>query len=320
MAGFCVFAIVALNLQHLRERRERGKELANAGNSSGAIQTSIAPSPFGELGMGVIFSDGQPKQVGEMPNEPVQVPGARPGVLPAVDERLMQHVLDKTSDRAKLPYYHLITLAATAPADLLERNARRDVTFAKLWNDPEKYRGELVYLKGYLRGLRPVKPTDERYFNPVQLETLYDGYLVTEDSRPNSFVVVVPRVADGMPTSMNIIENVSFAGYFFKLWSYEAADGSARAAPLLVGQIVSWTPAPRYEQAGQLSTFLAAAFILLVVMVGGAIWVMNRRSSPPASLAATSTMDATAREGLAELEKIEIPDPIAELDQERPKR
>src|SRR2546422_2841237 len=126
----------------------------------------------------------------------------------------MQHVLDRTSDRSKRPYYHLITLAATAPSDLLEKHARRDITFSQVWKYPEKFRGELIYLRGYVRGLELHKPTDEEFFNPAKLETLYDGYLVTEDSRPNAFIIVVPRVADGMPTGRNISENISFAGYF----------------------------------------------------------------------------------------------------------
>jgi hypothetical protein len=202
----------------------------------------------------------------------------------------------------------------------LEKHARRDVTFKKLWEDPEKYRGELVYLKGNVRGLQPWKPTDEEFFNPAKLATLYDGYLITQDSRPNPFIIVVPRIADGMPTGSNISENISFAGYFFKLWNYQAADGTVRSAPLLIGQIVTWTPAPRYEGTAQLSTFLAAAFILLVVSVGGAIWVINRRNLRQSHAAATFTEESetAARDGLAELEKMDIPDPIAALEHDKP--
>jgi hypothetical protein len=321
MAGFCVVAIVALNFQNLRERsRVRNDHRAGEAAAGQPIQTAIAPSPFGELGMGVIFSDDRPKQVGETPDDPLQVPDSRPGVLPPVDQRLMQNVLDKTTDRAKLPYYHLITLAATAPSDLLAQHARTDVTYEELWNDPEKYRGELVYLKGYLRGVQPWLATDNKFFNPAQLDDMYDGYLITQDSRPNPFVVVVPRLPDGMPIGSNISENITFAGYFFKLWNYPAADGTIRSAPLMIGQIVSWTPAPQYEGAAQLSTFLAAAFILLIVSVGGAIWVMNRKNQQQAGGLAASAEQSqvAAREGLAELEKLDIPDPIAALEHDRP--
>lgn len=320
MSGFCVVAIVALNVQSLRERRDRKLERENAGASGRQIQTAIAPSPFGELGMGVIFSDDQPKQIDEIPSGSLQVPDVESGVLPPVDQQLMLHVADKTSDRSKRPYYHLIALAAAAPSDLLEKHARRDITFKKLWEDPEKYRGELVYLKGYLRGLQPWRPTDEEYFNPAKFETLYDGYLITQDSRPNPFIIVVPRIADGMPIGSNISENISFAGYFFKLWNYQAADGTIRSAPLLIGQIVTWTPAPHYEGTAQMSTYLAVAFIVLVVSVGGAIWVINRRNMRQAgvSVAATEESDSAAREGLAELEKMQIPDPIAALERDPP--
>lgn len=321
MAGFCIVAIVALNFQSIRERASGQKGARTDEDRAGQpIQTAIAPSPFGELGMGVIFSDDRPKQVHEVPNDPVNVPDVQPGALPQVDQRLLQHVLDKTSDRTKLPYYHLLTLAATARAELLAEHARTDITYERLWKDPEKYRGELVYLKGYLRGVQSWLATDNRFFNPAQLDDMYDGYLITQDSRPNPFVIVVPRLPDGMPAGSNISENVTFAGYFFKLWNYPATDGTIRSAPLLVGQIVSWTPAPRYEGAAQLSTFLATAFILLIVSIGGAIWIMNRRNVRLADAIAASAdqSNSAAREGLAELEKLEIPDPIAALDHDPP--
>jgi hypothetical protein len=218
-----------------------------------------------------------------------------------VDRELLEHVLDKTSDRAKRPFYHLLMLSISASPELLERHARA-ASYAELWNEPDRFRGELVRLDGYVRGLHPWQATENEFFNPAGIETLHDGYLFTDDSRPNAFVIVVPRVADGMPTGGNISERVTFVGYFFKLWRYKAADGTDRAAPLLVGQMTSWNPSPQPQQFAQLSGYLAAAFLLLILAIGGAIRLINRRGV----VAETKGLpnDGAILAGLAELEHV----------------
>jgi hypothetical protein len=313
LAGFCVVAMIALGVPFLRERRStRDAELGRIGRPGAKIQTAISPSPYGDLGLGVILADDRPKQVDDQGTAPA---ANIEGELLPVDRQLLQHVLDKTSDRSKRPFYHLLTLAASAPPDRLEQHARRDIRYDEIWNDPEKYRGELIYLSGYVVGLRPWEATESEFFNPLRLHTLYDGYLMAEDSRPNPYVIVVPRVADGMPTGTKIAENITFAGYFFKLWRYKSADGTERAAPLLVGQMISWTPAPAQHGVFHLGGYLAAAFLLLVMGLGGAIWAINRRQLRRSGLATPSGPDPQAIAGLAHLEQIDLPDPASSLDQ-----
>jgi len=315
LASGCVFAIVALSLPRLRERARSGRPGGELDGSPAAkLQTALAPSPFGELGLDVIVSDGRPKQPEEPPDELPATPRTDSDTLPPVDRRLLANVLDKTSELYHRPYYHLVTLAAQARAELLERDARRDVAFIQLWNDPEVYRGELVFLKGHLHGLVPIKPMKSDYLNPARVETLYQGHLITDDSQPNPYIVVLPRVPENMPTGKGVVENITFAGYFFKLWKYSATDAE-RAAPVLIGQMLTWTPAPRHASS-HLGGYLAAGFIVLVMCMGGTIWLLNRRQLRPldAATADGQSLDSTRSE-LAQLEKLDVHDPVERLDE-----
>jgi hypothetical protein len=208
-----------------------------------------------------------------------------------------------------------VTIAAEARPDLLEQGARRDLTYVDLWNEPDKYRGQLIYLQGYLRGLVPIEPTDDEYFNPLQLKTLYQGHLITAESHPNSYVIVVPGVPAGIPMGKNIAENVTFAGHFFKLWQYSAADNTERAAPLVIGRMLTWTPAPPNNRYAHLSAYLAAGFVLIIIGVGGAMWALNRRSAASAATTGESPAQATLSE-LKELENLDVPNPVNELENE----
>jgi hypothetical protein len=312
LSGFCVVAMVALGMPALRERFAE----QSAESGAGTVQTAIAPSPFGELGLGVIMADDRPRPVHEGATESPNPMDSSRDQLPAVNQEILRHVLDKTSDLSRRPFYHLLTLAATAQPALLDKHARRGVTYAEIWNEPEKFRGELIHLKGYLRGLEPWQATASEQFNPARLQTLYDGYLFTNDSHPNPYVIVLPRVADGMPTGRNITENVTFAGYFLKLWRYKSADGTERAAPLLMGQMITWTPAPQQDRFAHMSSYLAGAFLILVVSLAGAIWAINHRHLRPRP-ANTAVGVSTVLAELDQLEKLDLPDPATSPDQIR---
>ena len=311
LAGFCVSAMVMLNWVHYG-RAAASRRLASSG---GGLQTAIPPSPFGELGVGVIVADDRQKEtrhstedgLGQAP--PDETPN---GGLPPVDKALLQDVVDKVRRLRMEPYYHLVTIAACSSPHLLEQHAQPNVTFAHLWSDPDKYRGELIYLKGCLRGLKKFEADTSKRLNPAGIKYLYQGDLFTDDSRPNPYVILVPNVAEGMPLGANLMENVTFAGYFLQLWRYTAAGDVERAAPLLIGRILVWTPAPRQDPASRLNAYLAIAFVLLIISMGGAVWAINRRSSrgQPSDGPANERAEATAKAELAQLEKLDMPDPF----------
>ena len=140
--------------------------------------------------------------------------------------------------------------------------------------------------------------------NPGRIETLYQGYLFTDDSRPNFYVIIVPALAPGMPTGRNITESVSFAGYFLKLYRYESADRSVRAAPLLIGRMITLTPTPTSDGAVRFGSYLAGGVVSIVVLLGSVMWWVNRRTSSCAAGPATDPL-AQTKADLAELERVD---------------
>jgi len=269
-----------------------------------STETAIAASPFDALGAGVIVSSGVVQTPN--PNAAGQPPAiaTSPDGPPAVDRDLLTSVIDKTGvDRDARAYYHLVTVANRAAPTVLERHARM-TPFGLLWDAPQDHRGELLFLKGYVRGLTAMTAARDNELNPDRIATLYQGYLFTDDSRPNFYVVIVPSVAPGMPTGADITETVSFAGYFLKLYRYQSADRSIRAAPLLIGRMVSWTPAPTSDRAFRLGSYLAGGVVCVVVLLGSVMWWINRR--PPIDAVNSEVISADqTRANLAQLEQID---------------
>jgi hypothetical protein len=169
----------------------------------------------------------------------------------------------------------------------------------------------LIYLNGYLRGLHKFEAATNRRFNPTGLKFLYHGDLFTEESRHLPYVIVVPSVADGMPLGTDLAENVTFAGYFLQLWRYTAAGAVERAAPLLIGRILVWEPAPRSGPQFRLSLYLAGGSVLLMVCVIGLLWAISRRQRRTIHAEGQSDerTEAAAIAGLAELERLDVSDP-----------
>ena len=130
-------------------------------------------------------------------------------------------------------YWRFMKWTRAQTFDELKARARRDVLFTQLWEQPDKYRGQLVYLKMHLkRALRH----DEAPANPLGLKDVFEAWGWTEDSKSYPYLVVFPERPPGLPLGPDIHEEATFVGYFLKEMSYEAFD-VRRAAPLLIGRL-----------------------------------------------------------------------------------
>jgi hypothetical protein len=161
-----------------------------------------------------------------------------------------------------------LDLARRTPEVDMERESRRDITFAHLVKAPARYRGQLIFLRGHLRRFTEIPaPANSEGF-----EQLYEGWLFTEESQANPYVIIVSRVPQGMPLGGGVLEDVSFAGYFFKLWKYWAADGE-RFAPLLIGHRVTWHPRPvRSGTSVQTHVVMISLVTLLIAALCAVTW------------------------------------------------
>jgi hypothetical protein len=135
------------------------------------------------------------------------------------------------------------TLAAahrTSPAALAQLS-RRDVTFAHLFEEPQKYRGDLIHVEGRLRRVR-------RFDAPKFIEeahgikVLYEGWLFEPDVYgANPRCVIFTHLPPGIGVGEDTDYRVSFDGYFFKRYRYKAGDGW-RDAPLFIAPTLTLSP------------------------------------------------------------------------------
>jgi hypothetical protein len=132
-------------------------------------------------------------------------------------------------------YNYLLIHARKFNVADLRSQARTDLTFVHLFEEPAKYRGQLVTLKGRLRRLLrfdpPALPAKEGVPN------LYEGWLYSSGSVANPFCILASEVGPGLSIGEKIDRDVIFTGYFFKRYRYKAGDGW-RDAPLLIGRSI----------------------------------------------------------------------------------
>jgi hypothetical protein len=184
-----------------------------------------------------------------------------PPTPPDIDLTVFEGIRDRTRRIPPEAYFYLLDLARRVPAEDLEEQGRhRVLTFAHFSASPEEYRGQPVFLKGHVRRMTEIKPIE----NHAGFEKLYEGWLFTEESQDNPYVIIVSRLPENFPLGGSIVEDVSFAGYFLKLWGYRAGDGD-RYAPLLIGHRIIWHP----RQAG----FVPSTSTHLLILAGVAVLI-----------------------------------------------
>lgn len=160
-------------------------------------------------------------------------PKPGPNVDPATP---LRDIRDRTSrdaaDRAAIMHY--LALAAQQPAGELTNSSRRDVLFANLFNEPEKYRGKPVRIHGLLR--RAVHWPLDAAKEVVGLDGYYELWIFPEDQRVNPCLILCAELPAGIAPSATLAVQVEIEAYFIKLFVYQADDGARRLAPMLVGR------------------------------------------------------------------------------------
>ena len=146
------------------------------------------------------------------------------------------------SDRSPLnsrenPAYQLLArMARDADPAELRRNARRDILFPQLYEDPGRYRGVPLHIEGTALRVIRQEVAGSRIFPSG---TYYEVYTITPDGGQNPWLLVAESVPDSLPVGDSIRQPVVFDGYFFKLMAYRSAEPTVpgRTAPLLVGRL-----------------------------------------------------------------------------------
>ena len=174
-------------------------------------------------------------------------PPARPGNAPAkalpVDPDLLLGVEDRAPVRNadenydEFQAYNLLLVRAhKTAAGAFAKGARRDLTFAHLFEEPGKHRGQIVHIEGLLRRLR--KFDAARLAAKEGVPALYEGWVFDAEYGYNPYCVIVTELPKSIQIGEKLDRHVSFDGYFFKRYRYKAGDG-VRDAPLLIGRTLT---------------------------------------------------------------------------------
>src|SRR5262249_39498868 len=130
-------------------------------------------------------------------------------------------------------YCLALTTAHATSSEAFANSARRDLTYAHLFEEPEKYRGEVVHYQGRLKRVRQF---DAPEFIRDYLPVIYECWLFDlKVYGANPLGVLVTELPRGVPVKEQLDIPVTVDGYFFKRWRYQAGDGW-RDAPLLIGR------------------------------------------------------------------------------------
>jgi hypothetical protein len=136
-------------------------------------------------------------------------------------------------------FWQVLVLAHYTSARAFAGAARRDVTYANLFNEPEQYRGQVIHVSGRLIRLLSFSAPDEA--RAAGLGTFYEAWIMTDAYGENPVCVAFTDLPSGLKVDneRKYNEPVTFDGYFYKRYRYKAADSKKpnefRDAPMLIG-------------------------------------------------------------------------------------
>lgn len=189
-------------------------------------------------------------------------PGIDPHLLAGVEDRAPVRSLQENADEVRAYVYLLVRTREFSP-EAFAASARRDLTYAHVFEEPGKYRGQVVQIEGRLRRLRRF---DAPTFAAQQgVPVVYEAWVFDELSSRHPYCLVSTDLPTDLPLGERLDYPVSFAGYFFKRYRYQAGDGW-RDAPLLIGRSLILQRRPAAVEAdGWMADALVPGFLGLLL-------------------------------------------------------
>ncbi|HWB11826.1 MAG TPA: hypothetical protein VG826_21530 [Pirellulales bacterium] len=222
------------------------------------------------------------------------VPGPT-GAEDSEEQGSLQEELQAVSDKASLSaeempsYWRLLRWARSQSFSDMRSHARRDVLYTQLWQQPEKYRGQLISLRLHLvRSLEHEAPE-----NPEGFKRVCEVWAWTDESQSFPYVAVLVERPGGLKLGGKIDQDGNFVGYFLKTMAYTDALGERRASPLLLGrlQLDERRAAATSQPADQVAFWQAMAVGGAILLAAGASWYWRRRTRRPATADADTSAE-----------------------------
>jgi hypothetical protein len=231
-----------------------------AANRLGIVPLPVVPEPF-------------------EPDQPKPVEIAEPllaHLLEGVrDDRPFAKNWNEDEDE-QYAFSKVLFVASTISPEAFQKGARKDLTYAHVFNHPSKYRGQVVHVEGILRQLRRFDPPATA--KAAGVTDLYEGWVFdTQRFGADPWAVVFTELPSGMTPGEKVSYPVAFDGYFFKRYRYESR-GTRKGTkekdwprvPLLIGRTVTLTAAPAAASAAD-SDWTGSLVPIFLGLVTGSI-------------------------------------------------
>lgn len=202
-------------------------------------------------------------------------PGVKPGLLESIRDN---KPLTPSEWDAWLSLFDV--LEKTDEATLAQASSG-PVSMVQLFEQSGEYRGELVTTRGTVRRANAARLPRNEY----GLTAYYQTWLSPEDQPDEPMTVWCLELPKGFPLGMEIAEEAQVTGFYFKLWTYKAADGNVRRAPLLLAKTIDWRKEPPVAHSPPQGPFplllMFAGAALFAVLATIYVYYRTRAPGPP---------------------------------------
>ncbi len=176
-------------------------------------------------------------------------------------------------------YYDALITAHYSTSAAFARGARHDFNYAQVWEEPAKFRGEILHIEGRLRRVRKLDAADD--FHSQGLLCLYEGWIYTDGNGPAyPWCVVFSDLSPHIHVAESMDIRVAFDGFFFKRYRYAAQSGKVRDCLLLIGHspVTKSVPiaASSYHLPAMVILGLAGLIAVIAGMIVGLAWWYRR--------------------------------------------
>ncbi len=241
----------------------------------------------------IVAARAQNKEPGSQATQnPPDTEEARPAPEPPAPPReLAPNIVDdlrgRVTDRTPVPPWYennpteeakafcqALIAANQTSAQAFANSARHDVTFAHLFEEPEKYRGQVVHFEGRVRRVRRFDPPNEVKGDVFGINNLYEAWIFDPEIHgANPVCLVFTQLPRGVPVKEKVEIPVAFDAYFFKRYRFEAKDGW-HDCPLFIGHTltVRKAPAPASDSVVRsISSFTTSLVVAVLLMFLGTV-------------------------------------------------
>lgn len=204
---------------------------------------------------------------------------------------LVDILIDQARDRRPIEdaesasYLYMLSMAGRTELEAFEKHKGPNPNRNDLMNRPAQWRGKVVKLHGHVRRLRALPPDPE--LQKFGLGPLFEAWVFQDQYGAHPVCLLVTSLPPGLKPAEDLDEEVSFAGFFYKVYRYASAqtkegDRVQRDAPLLMGPGLRLRPKTKTEglDAGNWTRDLLPIFFSVIigtVGLGGLMgWWLSR--------------------------------------------